>query len=181
MTVSQGSSTLIEMLTLWRDFYTLLGAASATLVGLLFVAASVGGSAFSTSRRAASRVFLSASVVHFSSLLAASLIVMVPGLDWRSFGVMIVGCGAVGLGYYGLTWRDMVKDGLARRIDWDDQVWYAVMPVIGYLCEAAAGVTLMAHWYLACDALAASLGLLLIIGLHNAWDITLWSITRRRE
>ena len=55
------------------------------------------------------------------------------------------------------------------------------MPVIGYLCEVVSGVTLMARWQLACAALAASLGLLLIIGLHNAWDITLWSITRRRE
>jgi hypothetical protein len=181
MIETSGAAELSGALAQWRDFYTLLGAASATLVGLLFVAASVGGSAFSSSRRAASRVFLSASVVHFSSLLAASLIVMVPGLGWRSFGVMIVGCGAVGLGYYGLTWRDMVKDGLARRIDWDDQVWYAVMPVIGYLCEAAAGVTLMARWHLSCDALAASLGLLLIIGLHNAWDITLWSITRQNR
>jgi hypothetical protein len=165
----------------WRDFYTLLGAASATLVGLLFVAASVGSGSFSGARRAASRVFLSASVVHFSSLLAASLIVMVPGLGWRSFGAMIVACGVVGLGYYGLTWRDMLRDGLRTRIDWDDQVWYAVMPVLGYLCEAASGVALITRWHLACDALAASLGLLLIIGLHNAWDITLWSITRPRD
>jgi hypothetical protein len=180
--VEAGSAAdLSEALAQWRDFYTLLGAASATLVGLLFVAASVGVSAFSSGRRAASRIFLSASVVHFSSLLAASLIVMVPGLSWRSFGMMIAACGMVGLGYYVLTWRDMLHDGLAKRIDWDDHIWYAVMPVIGYLCETAAGVTLMARWPLACDALAASLGLLLIIGLHNAWDITLWSITRRRE
>ena len=165
----------------WRDFYTLLGAASATLVGLLYVAASVGSGPFSGARRAASRVFLSASVVHFSSLLAVSLIVMVPGLSWRSFGAMIAACGAVGLGYYGLAWRDMLKDGLRQRIDWDDQFWYTVMPVIGYLCETASGVALITRWHVACDALAAALGLLLIIGLHNAWDITLWSITRQRE
>jgi hypothetical protein len=30
-------------------------------------------------------------------------------------------------------------------------------------------------------ALALSLVLLLVIGIHNAWDITLWSITRRRD
>ena len=71
--------------------------------------------------------------------------------------------------------------GPRTRIDWDDQVWYAVMPVLGYLCEAASGVALITRWHLACDALAASLGLLLIIGLHNAWDITLWSITRPRD
>jgi hypothetical protein len=32
-----------------------------------------------------------------------------------------------------------------------------------------------------CMALALSLGLLLVVGIHNAWDITLWSITRRQE
>jgi hypothetical protein len=30
-------------------------------------------------------------------------------------------------------------------------------------------------------ALALSMGMLLMVGIHNAWDITVWSITRRRE
>jgi hypothetical protein len=32
-----------------------------------------------------------------------------------------------------------------------------------------------------CVVLAASLGALLLVGIHNAWDITIWTITRRRE
>ena len=94
---------------------------------------------------------------------------------------MIVACGMFGLAYYGLTWRDTVRDGLSKSIDWDDRIWYLALPVVGYLCVAASGVAWRCGRPLGCDALALSLGLLLVIGIHNAWDITLWSITRRRE
>jgi hypothetical protein len=30
-------------------------------------------------------------------------------------------------------------------------------------------------------ALALAVGILLVIGIHNAWDITVWSITRPRD
>jgi hypothetical protein len=36
-----------QALAAWHPFYALLGGASATMVGLLFVAVSVGGSVFS--------------------------------------------------------------------------------------------------------------------------------------
>jgi hypothetical protein len=68
--------TLTESLRHWHEFYTLLGTASATMVGLLFVAATVGSGVFSTDRRGALGMFLSASVVHFSSILATCLIVL---------------------------------------------------------------------------------------------------------
>jgi hypothetical protein len=172
---------LADALGQWHDFYMLLGGASATLVGLLFVAASVGAGAFSGVRRGASRMFLSASVIHFSSLLIACLIVLAPAENWVSLGVMIAMSGTFGLVYYGLTWRDTVRDGLSKRIDWDDRIWYGVLPVICYMCETASGVALALRSAFGCMALALSLVLLLMIGIHNAWDITLWSITRRRE
>ena len=181
MTDATQMPLLADAMGRWHDFYTLLGAASATLVGLLFVAATVGAGVFNNVRRAASRMFLSASVIHFSSLLITSLIVLAPGQTWISLGVMIVVCGIFGLAYYGLTWRDAVRDGLSAKIDLDDRIWYAVLPAVGYLFETASGVTLALRVDLGCLALAVSMGLLLIIGIHNAWDITLWSITRRRE
>jgi hypothetical protein len=46
--------------------YALLGTAAGTLVGLLFVAATVATGIFPTDRPAPLRVFLSATVVHFS-------------------------------------------------------------------------------------------------------------------
>jgi hypothetical protein len=60
--------TLTVSLRHWHELYTLLGTASATMVGLLFVTATLGSGVFSTDRRGALRMFLSAS----SSILAAS-------------------------------------------------------------------------------------------------------------
>jgi hypothetical protein len=165
----------------WHEFYTLLGTASATLVGLLFVAASVGSGVFSSDRRAPLRVFLSASVVHFSGILAVCLIVLAPLQSWMTFGVLIGGGGIFGLVYCGLIWRDMVRDGLNTSIDLEDRIWYVAIPVVGYLLETAAGVTLAMRLDIGPAVLAVAMGTLMAAGIHNAWDITVWIITRRRQ
>jgi hypothetical protein len=170
-----------DALARWHEFYSLLGTASATMVALLFVAASVGSGVFTAERRAASRLFLSASVVNFSSVLAACLVVLAPLGNWEALGGSIVACGLFGLAHSCLAWRDTVGDGLIASIDLEDRIWYLFMPMAGYLCEAASGIALALRLDQGCAALALSIGLLLGIGIHNAWDITVWSITRRRD
>jgi hypothetical protein len=172
---------LADVLARWHEFVTLLGTAAGTLVALLFVAATLASGVFSGDRRAPLRLFLSASVVHFSSVLVVSLILLAPVENWVLLGAMVVVCGLVGLAYYGVAWRDALRDGVAAAIDLEDRVWYAVLPVVTYLCETASGVMLALRLEVGCAVLAASLGALLLVGIHNAWDITVWTITRRRE
>jgi len=126
-------------------------------------------------------VFLSASVIHFSTILVVCLIVLVPIQNWVSLGVMIAGCGVFGIGYYCIGWRDSVRDGLSKKIDREDRTWYGVLPVIGYLFVTGSGIALGSRLTLGCEALALSMGMLLVVGIHNAWDITVWSITRPRD
>jgi hypothetical protein len=171
---------LPDILGSWRDFYALLGTASATLIGLLFVAATVGAGTFTGTRRAAQRAFLSASVVNFSLLLAACLIMLAPLPGWIVLGGMILASGLCGLGYAGIVLRDTVRDGLIARIDLEDRTWYLAMPMVGYLTMAASGAALAVRPEAGCAGLALSSGLLLAVGIHNAWDITVWSITRRQ-
>jgi hypothetical protein len=165
----------------WHEFYMLLGTAAGTLVGLLFVAATLASGVFSADRRAPARVFLSATVVHFSSVLVLSLIVLAPLENWRLLGLLVLAGGLVGIAYCGLVWRDAKRDGLVAAIDLEDRVWYAVLPVVIYLCEVASGVMLAGRWEMGGVTLAIALTLLLVVGIHNAWDITIWSVTRRRE
>ena len=126
---------LADVLAPWRDFYSVLGEASATMVALLFVAASVGSGVFSNDRSAPLRVFLSASVVHFGGILAASLIVLAPFRSQVLLGAFIVAAGLFGLGYYAVTWRDLMRDGLIKRIDLEDRIWYTYLPVAIYFIE----------------------------------------------
>jgi hypothetical protein len=165
----------------WHDFYMLMGEASATMTALLFVAASVSSNVFSRSGLGAQRIFLTASVVQFGCVLVSCLIVVAPLQRWEQLGGLILLCGTFGLAYCAICWRDMVRDGLNARIDLEDRSWYAVAPVIGFLMQAGAGVTLILRLDQGCAALAVATGTLLVIAIHNAWDITVWSVTRKRE
>ena len=55
-----------------------------------------------------------------------------------------------------------------------------MLPFLAYIVELGAGITLVCGATLGCAALAACMGLLLVIGIHNAWDITVWTISRRQ-
>ena len=163
----------------WHDLFALFGAASATLVGLLFVAASIGSVIFTRERQVAFRAFVSSSVVHFASVLAAGLIVMLPVQSWMLAGVLVGADGLFGLVWGALVWRGMTRDGIITNIDWDDRLLYAAMPVCGHLVTAAAGIFLLMGDAVGLDVLAASAALVLFVGIRNAWDITAWSVLRR--
>jgi hypothetical protein len=172
--------SLHEVLEQWHDFFLLLGTAAGTLVALLFVAATVSSGVFSLERRAPLRMFLSATVVHFSSVLAAALIMLLPLTNWLLLGLIALGCAVVGLGYSGLALRDSIRDGLITNVDWEDRTWYGVLPFLAYVGEFATGIALACGAAAGCAALAACMSLLLVIGIHNAWDITVWTISRRQ-
>jgi hypothetical protein len=179
--LEQDAVPLAEAMGHWHEFYALLGTASATLVGLLFVAATIASGVFTANRRAPLRVFLSASVVHFSGILAICLIVLAPLANWLQFGLLVLGCGIFGLVYCGLIWRDTVRDGLNAAIDLEDRTWYVLIPVVGYLLEATTGTALALRLEVGCTALAVAVGVLMVASIHNAWDITIWIVTRPRE
>jgi len=169
-----------QALAPWHEFYSLLGSASATMVGLLFVAASVGTGMFSRNRLGGLRMFLSATVVHFASILAACLIVLAPIASAPLLGLMIAGSGLFGLAYYRLALRAAERDGISARIDREDRFWYALLPIVGYAGETCSGLGLMARLEPGCVGLAMAMAVLLLVAIHNAWDITVWSITRER-
>ncbi len=172
---------LSSALAPWHDFYTLMGEASATMIGLLFVAASVSSNVFSRSGRGAQRIFLSGSVVQLSCVLASCLVVVAPLQSWVHLGGLVLVCGVFGLAYSAICWWDTVHDGLNARIDLEDRMWYAAAPPVGYLLQAGAGVTLILQLDLGCAALAVATGTLMLVAIHNAWDITVWSVTRKGE
>jgi len=169
---------LADALSPWHDFYTLVGTASATLVGLLFVAASVGF--YTKDKHPALRAFVSPSVVHFTSVLVACLIVIAPIRSWTILGAMVAGDGLFGIVYAGFVWRGMVQHGFIASIDLEDRVSYAALPAVGYTVMAGAGVALLLRKDYGCELLAVAMGLLLLVGIRNAWDITIFAALRRQ-
>jgi len=172
---------LAATLSQWHDFYTLIGAAGATLVGLMFVAASIGAGVFTRAHQAGIRSFLSPTVVHFSAVLFICLIASAPTQTWRSLGIFMILAGLTGSGYAGWIWHRMAKHGLMPTIDLIDRLWYTFLPLVAYLAVLGAGLSLTSHDAGSLDVLAFSLLILLVIGIRNAWDMTVWIIDRHAK
>src|SRR5215467_7305612 len=82
--------TLTQLLREWHDFYVLVGTASTTLVGLMFVAASVGSSFFSEDSCASMNAFITLTVLHFAAVLFTSFLVIIPTHSWHTLYVLLL-------------------------------------------------------------------------------------------
>jgi hypothetical protein len=170
--------SLAQLLQGWHDFYILIGTAAATLVGLMFVAASVGSSYFNVEREAALHAFLTPTVLHFTAVLVTCLVVIAPLHGAVSLGVGLACLSALGFLYAVRVWLTVH----CRRfnIDLEDRLWYLVAPLTSYLIMAASAVLqlLQRAPELGLDLLAGALGLLMLLGIRNAWDMTTWVAVR---
>ena len=172
---------LIDVVRPWHEFFSLVGTASATLIGLLFVAASVGARFYTKEKHPAIRTFLSPSVVHFTCVLAGCLFALAPIERWWVLGVLVAGDGLFGLAYSRGVWRTMVKHGYSQTIDREDRAWYAVVPALGYAGMVGAGVLVVAGRGAGCGVLAGAMGVLLLAGIRNSWDMTVWVVIKSEE
>jgi hypothetical protein len=161
----------------WHDFYMLAGAASATLVGLMFVAASIGASVFGEEHRGPMHAFITPTVVHFAAVLFASLLITVPTHSWLSLGAFLGAGGLLGAVYCGGI---LVQIIVRRRfkIDVVDRLFYALVPAVGYLLVLAAAALVLIRSSAAVYLVAFAAMTLLIAGIRNAWDMTVWVMIR---
>jgi hypothetical protein len=166
----------IELLHGWHDFYVFIGTAAATLIGAMFVVASIGGGFLTRDRSPEIRAFLTPTVVHLATILLASALMLVPGLEAPSLLVPVTAAALAGLAYSGLVALRLLR----RRIDIGDRLWYAAAPVAGYAVVLAAALMIALRANGSLDVLAISMAVLLIAGIRNAWDLILFFVAQPR-
>ncbi len=164
------------MLEHWHDFYVLFGTASAALMALLFVAASIGAAVFTPESRGATRTYMSPVVFHYTNTLFLSLIALVPDFEAHTFAI-VVAVAAIGSVCYSLY--------IAVRVmrhsysDLADRIAYGSVPVVAYACGLiSAWLMLAGKTKAGLDLLAAAALLLLVVNIRNAWDLMI-SLARR--
>jgi hypothetical protein len=167
---------LAELLHDWRDFYVLVGTASATLVGLMFVAVSIGTAIFNEGRRTAMTAFITPTVMHFAAVLFACLLATMPSHTTYTFGGLL-GAGALAGSVYsgGLAVQMIIRRRF--KIDVSDRLFYAFLPLVGYLLALIAVVLLFtAAAAISADLIAAAVLTLLFAAIRNAWDMMVWIV-----
>jgi hypothetical protein len=161
----------------WHDFFILIGTAAATLIGAMFVVASIGIGILSRDRSIAIRVFLSTTVVHLSTVFFGCVLAMVPVLEPRWQAIIAGVGGLAGVGYsVHVIWGFRQHRGTVLS-DW---FWYAAFPLVAYAVLATAAGLGLYDTAEGLDLFAAVLTVLLIAGMRNAWDMLVFLVTRER-
>jgi hypothetical protein len=129
----------------------------------------------------ASHLPVSPTVVAFGVVLASCVVGVLPSPNSSVPAALVGGIGLLGLVYSALIWHRMVRNGLVRKIDLEDRIWYAVAPALAYVGLTVSGVAFALASEAAAPLLAAGICLLLLAGIRNAWDMTTWAVLRRRD
>jgi hypothetical protein len=168
-----------ELLHEWHEFYLLLGTASATLVGLMFIAASISAAVFNEESRAALGTFITPTVIHFAAVLFACLVLIIPTHSWHSLGLVLGVGGLAGTIHSG---RLLVHLLIRHRFNVDlvDRTFYVLIPLVAYVIALVASGLLFAQEKIGAELIAAALLILLLAGLRNAWDMMLWIVIKTR-
>jgi hypothetical protein len=167
--------SLAESLHDWHDFYLLVGTASATLVGLMFIAVSIGTSIFNEDRRVGMTAFITPTVVHFAATLFTCLLVTVPTQSWYSLGALLAAGGLAGSIYCGsLAVRIIVR----AHVDLSDRLFYVLLPLFGYMLGLSSAVMLLMQSTVSPNLIAPAVLILLLAAIRNAWDMMVWIVIK---
>ena len=164
----------------WANFYVIIGSSAGGLTGLTFVVIALVADAHAV-RLTGLRAFVTPTIVHFGSALALSALMSVPGQSVTSLAICLGAFGLLGLVYSGGTARQVSL--ATTRTNYkpvaEDWLWNVILPTLTYAILVIAGLIASVHTPAALYLTAAVSAVLLIIGIHNAWDIAVWFTAER--
>jgi hypothetical protein len=164
----------------WENFYVLAGSAAAGLTGLTFVVIALAADAHAV-RLSGLRTFVTPTIVHFGAVLALAAYLSVPGQNTLSLSLGFAMEGLGGLIYVGKVGAWIARIEGAYVPVAEDWIWNAILPGLAYAAELVGGLLIWrSHEFSLYTAAAVSV-LLMLIGIHNAWDIAVWNTLRGKR
>jgi hypothetical protein len=171
----------METLQPFHDFFLLTGGVSATLLGLVFVSASIAATIpkeklGTDSQRA---LWVMPIVYAFVRVIVVSAVGVIPGQTWFTFGLVL--CVLGGLDLARTVWTTVGMGAFHRsqtRLELSDWAWYVLYPAGATLLIAGTGASLVIGWPWPVQLLAAGMIAHIVVGVHNAWELADWLMTR---
>ena len=170
-------------LGVWENFYVIVGSSAGALTGLTFIVITIAADAAmpvsATSRLVGLRAFITPTAVHFGAALWLAALMSIPGHTVLSLTLCLAGSGLIGTIYCGYVASLMLDRRFNYTLVLSDWVWSLLLPLLTYLSLLAAAMLLRWRLAAALYTVAGSSLLLVLMGLHNAWDVVVWITTER--
>jgi hypothetical protein len=165
----------------WENFYLIVGSAAGALIGLMFVVATLMAGLESDRVSHRARVFFSPIIFHFAVVVIVSAIAVVPAMPAPVAGVIVASCAVAGFAYAIATIFRMFGPRLGDPLHWTDKYFYGVVPAMAYLGLAVAAGAVWFESGGATYAIGATMLILLLIGIRDAWDMAVCLLQGSRE
>lgn len=154
----------------WENFYVIVGSSAGALIGLQFVVMTlIAGRPVNRVDAQAGDTFSTPSVVHFVVVLLLSAVGSAP---WEGIGAAAVLWGVFGLcgTVYALIVARRIRAQHSYRPVFEDWLFHVLLPLAAYAVLTAAAFAANAYTRAALFLVGATALLLLLVGIHNAWD-----------
>jgi hypothetical protein len=156
------------------NFIIMAGTTAATLIGLLFVAITIGVGLSSPNSKHGTHAFLTPTLILFGNVLLQCMAVLFPWSSAWPVGIIMGLCGLAGLARQIHLIRKQRKVDNAS-LDWLDWALFSTVPALGYASLIAGAAGLIAEKSFAPYAIAGAITLLLFAGIYGTWDLTFGS------
>jgi hypothetical protein len=173
-----GPNELMNELERWANFYLLMSAAAATLIGLLFVVITLGAERIVQDDTAKIRMYLTPTVLYFATVLLLAALLTFPNHTQFSASICICFVGVAGLIYSGsfLVGRRHKKNYYGLQ----DRIVYAVLPFAAYGLQVFGGVLFFHAPQRGLTLVAAGMLSLLALAIRNSWAIAVDVVSHPR-
>jgi hypothetical protein len=182
--LSQGiTMTLPESLFApWETFYVIVGSSGGALTGLLFVVVALAADRSTPATERGLGAFTTPSIFHFVFVMAIAALVTMPRRGLASLSVLLGLCAVIGATVTVAAVRRIMTFEQYKPVA-EDWIFHGVAPALCYVGLLVAAIALHAETELALYLIASATLVLLFVGIHNAWDVALYSAINmpRRE
>jgi hypothetical protein len=175
----------VTVLTNWENFYVIVGSSAGALTGLMFVVITLISGESERQRRNPEgdlAAYGTPNVFHFCAVLVLSALLSAPWESLTLVGALLVLSGLIGVIYAGIILRRMIRrarlqGGYTPVVE--DWLWFGAFPLSAYVALAVVAILFASHPAPAMFVIGGAMVLLLLVGIHNAWDtVTFLAVSR---
>jgi hypothetical protein len=155
----------------WEDYYLLVGSAAAALIGLLFVVISLLAGRERSSLEMGARFYMTPIVFDLAAILVLSGAAMAPPIHPAIYGWFAIAFGLVSCTMDIRITLGIGRLDVAAENRTFDTLWYGIIPAFVSVLFVVAGASVLLHQSWAPMAVGGVLMALLVLSIHNAWDL----------
>ena len=166
---------MVAELSGWDGFYGIVGSAAGALIGLQFVVITLVAERPMPQGAQTNAAFATPTIVHFSAALLLSALIRAPWQGMIPLASLWGLAGWAGAGYTLFVARKMRKQTLYQPV-FEDWLCHVALPLGAYAILIGSALSALARTHEALFGAGAAALLLLLIGIHNAWDAVAYHV-----